>query len=107
LFPDRFFIQNDYHSWHYRPDKGQSDALNTGFAKASGDIFAWQNSDEIYLPGAFHTVASVFKENMLNKNMASRRQPLYRADIIGQFTGSLNFMNLCLRAVLGIHGTSF
>jgi glycosyltransferase involved in cell wall biosynthesis len=48
--------------WHSRPDKGQSDALNTGYANASGDIFAWQNSDDIYLPGAFHTVARVFKE---------------------------------------------
>lgn len=44
------------------PDKGQSDALNKGFAKAGGDIFAWQNSDDIYLPGAFYAVARVFEE---------------------------------------------
>jgi glycosyltransferase involved in cell wall biosynthesis len=50
--------------WHSQPDKGQSDALNIGFSKASGDIFAWQNSDDIYLPGAFHNVARVFKEKM-------------------------------------------
>jgi glycosyltransferase involved in cell wall biosynthesis len=48
--------------WHSQPDKGQSDALNKGFSKASGEIFAWQNSDDIYLPGAFHAVARVFKE---------------------------------------------
>jgi glycosyltransferase involved in cell wall biosynthesis len=33
-------------------DKGPSDAAYRGFLEAKGDIFAWLNADDIYLPGA-------------------------------------------------------
>jgi glycosyltransferase involved in cell wall biosynthesis len=38
--------------WTSGPDKGQSDALNKGFAKSRGSIFGWLNSDDTYAPGA-------------------------------------------------------
>ena len=41
-------------------DRGMYDAINTGFANATGDIFAWINSDDIYLPGAFNIIARSF-----------------------------------------------
>lgn len=46
--------------WHSKPDRGQSDALNYGFSKATGEIFGWLNSDDIYLPGAFASVVKAF-----------------------------------------------
>jgi glycosyltransferase involved in cell wall biosynthesis len=49
--------------WVSEKDKGQSDAINKGFRKTTGDILAWQNADDLYLPGAFETVARVFREN--------------------------------------------
>jgi len=38
--------------WVSETDKGQTDALNKGFAHATGEIFAWINSDDTYLPEA-------------------------------------------------------
>ena len=42
--------------WKSETDNGQSHAINKGFAKSSGDIVAWINADDIYLPNTFLSV---------------------------------------------------
>lgn len=49
--------------WHSKPDNGQSDAINTGFSKTTGEIMFWINSDDVLMPGSLHLVASIFKKN--------------------------------------------
>jgi glycosyltransferase involved in cell wall biosynthesis len=49
--------------WVSEPDKGQSDAINKGFSIATGEILAWLNSDDIYMPGALIAVAEFFNKN--------------------------------------------
>jgi glycosyltransferase involved in cell wall biosynthesis len=46
--------------WRSEPDEGQSAALNKGFACATGEIYGWLNSDDLYLPGALHHAAHIF-----------------------------------------------
>ena len=43
--------------WESRPDRGQSDAVNSGFLQSRGDIFAFLCADDAYLPGAVRTAA--------------------------------------------------
>lgn len=47
--------------WTSEKDRGQVHAINKGLAKATGEIFAFLNSDDVYLPGTFHTVADYFQ----------------------------------------------
>jgi glycosyltransferase involved in cell wall biosynthesis len=39
---------------------GMSRAINRGFQRCSGEIITWISSDDVYLPGAFATVASAY-----------------------------------------------
>lgn len=53
--------------WVSAKDKGQSDAINRGFAVTGknepDEILAWLNSDDTYAPGAFAHVAEIFARN--------------------------------------------
>ena len=46
--------------WVSDKDKGQSDAIHRGFARATGDVLCWLNSDDVFLPGVLRTVLDAF-----------------------------------------------
>lgn len=49
--------------WCSEKDKGQSDAINKGLARATGVAVTWVNSDDALLPGALRHVARAFTED--------------------------------------------
>ncbi len=44
------------------PDKGMYDAINKGFAHATGDIITWINADDIHMPWTYRVVNQTFSQ---------------------------------------------
>jgi glycosyltransferase involved in cell wall biosynthesis len=59
--------------WLSEPDEGQSDAINKGFGKASGDIIGWLNSDDYYLPEIFTIVIQQFRDTKIDAIYSNTR----------------------------------
>jgi len=77
--------------WQSKPDGGQYDAVNLGFARTSGSIMAWLNSDDMYCPGALATVAEIFEQcpeiQWLTSLSPVSWDPLGRAVFVGHYEG--------------------
>ncbi|GAB2556854.1 glycosyltransferase family 2 protein [Spirosoma areae] len=48
--------------WVSEKDRGQTDAINKGFRRATGDYVAFQNSDDVFAPEAFSRVAEAWRK---------------------------------------------
>jgi glycosyltransferase involved in cell wall biosynthesis len=49
--------------WTAEPDAGQADAVNRGMQHATGDVLAYLNSDDLFLPGSLAYVACYFADH--------------------------------------------
>jgi glycosyltransferase involved in cell wall biosynthesis len=49
--------------WASEPDEGQTDAINRGIERTSGEIVAYINSDDYYLPGAFEVAVAALERS--------------------------------------------
>jgi glycosyltransferase involved in cell wall biosynthesis len=83
--------------WISEKDSGQADAINKGMRRAKGDIVAWLNSDDYYLPGAIQSAVAAFESNpqtvMVYGNMLA-------VDQTGQTINQLHYRQLTLEDLL-------
>lgn len=65
------------------PDRGQSDAINKGFAAAQGEILCWLNSDDAYPPGVFARLREIFADPTVEVVFGDALQATYdgRGDV--------------------------
>ncbi|MCW3121362.1 MAG: glycosyl transferase family 2 [Flavipsychrobacter sp.] len=47
--------------WQSEKDNGQGAAINAGFARATGDIICWLNSDDLFMPGTLLKIGNLFR----------------------------------------------
>ena len=74
--------------WISEPDQGQADAINKGFKRASGEIVAWLNSDDLYLPDAISSAVELFHQN---PDVGVIYGDAVSADADGSFLNELRF----------------
>jgi len=55
--------ENNITYWISEKDSGQSDAINKGIAKCTGDVFNWLNSDDYYDKNCFYNLVKRINEN--------------------------------------------
>jgi len=83
--------------WISEKDSGQAEAINKGLSRAKGQIIAWLNSDDYYLPYTVSAVVRVFEENpdlvMVYGNMLA-------VDEQGQTINLLKYKQLSLEDLL-------
>ena len=56
-------FQSELAYWESEGDRGQADAINKGFRRARGEIIAWLNSDDLYLPGTVSSAVRALEAN--------------------------------------------
>jgi glycosyltransferase involved in cell wall biosynthesis len=84
--------------WVSEPDSGQAEAINKGLSHTHGEIVAWLNSDDLYLPGAIsQAVAALQADPQLGMVYGNA----VTIDASGQVLSELKFANYGLLDLMG------
>jgi len=83
--------------WVSEKDRGQADAINKGFARATGEIITWLNSDDYYLAGAVSAAVKIFKEH---PDVVLVYGNILAVDQHGKTFNTLNYKQLTLEDLL-------
>ncbi len=83
--------------WVSEKDAGQGEAINKGLARATGEIVAWLNSDDYYLPGALAAAVQVFAQN---PDVVLIYGDMLAVDEQGRRTNTLTYKQLTLQDLL-------
>lgn len=83
--------------WVSEKDSGQGDAINKGLARASGEIIAWLNSDDTYLPNTISSAVKIFEQN---PDVVLVYGDMLAVDENGQTTNVLKYSQLSLEDLL-------
>ncbi len=98
---DSFEIIKKYNDrlayWISEKDSGQAEAINKGFARAKGEILAWLNSDDYYLPNTISAVVKCFEEN---PDVVMVYGDMLAVDGDGQIINVLKYKQLSLEDLL-------
>lgn len=82
----------------FEPDDGPYDAVNKGFARARGTIFAWMNADDFFIPGALDLVITLF-ETFPEIEWISSLYPLFASED-GSIVSSRRIEGFCRERAL-------
>ena len=83
--------------WVSEKDTGQAEAINKGLSRATGEIVAWLNSDDYYLPGAVSSAVKIFEAN---PEVALVYGDMLAVDENGRTTNVMKYTQLSLADLL-------
>ncbi len=83
--------------WTSEPDRGQADAINKGMLRARGEIVAWLNSDDYYLPGAIQAAVEALESH---PGAALVYADMLAVDEVGRTINTLKYRPLSLQDLL-------
>ncbi len=86
--------------WVSEPDDGQSDAIDKGFRRAKGEIIAWLNSDDIYLPGTIKKAVDALQSN---PSLAFVYADLRSINARGEHVNTIRYSQFALEDLLAFH----
>lgn len=74
--------------WVSEPDRGQTDAINKGFEKCTGEIFNWLNSDDLLAPNSLFEIAKLFITNKTVSCVSGREERFLENKILNLSVGT-------------------